>query len=184
MGLLALGSTPRPDGRSGAGRHGGDPAGSPPASRGLDLFLAFLEKDLLFRLIGVLLLSTLVPLGEIFLFIFLARLLGNFLVLAIAVAAGIAGALVAMEQARRAWAKLKRRAASGRDVGTEMVELAGILLGAVLLITPGFVTDLCGFALFVPRVRTWAGRGVARLLAAGLGELSGRGPLTYSLKIR
>jgi len=171
MNRSASGSTPRPE----AGKPIGGPA---PEPRGLSLLMALAEKDLLFRLIGALLLYSLVPLAEIFLFVYLASLMGNFLILVVAVVVGAAGAVVAMDQARGAWRKLLTRLRADAAAGTEVAELAGIVLGAVLLITPGFLTDLCGLALFVPGVRRWAGQGVARLLAS-----RGAG-MVYSLKIR
>jgi UPF0716 protein FxsA len=173
MTALEHGSTRPPDGgRKTAGTDG----------PGSGLLARLIERDLLFKLIGLFLLFALVPLGEIFLFVYLGSLVGNFLVLFLAVAAGIAGAAVAFRQAQRELQRLKDRLASGRDPSADFAELAGIILGAVLLVTPGFITDLCGYALFVPRVRRWAGERVAKLLASRLGG-GGRVPL-YSLKIR
>ncbi len=153
-----------------------------PSGPGAGLFARLLEGDLLFKLIGLFLLYALVPLAEIFLFVYLGSLVGNFLVLVLALAAGIAGSAVAFRQAQRELQRLKDRVAAGKDPSGDFAELAGILLGAVLLVTPGFITDLCGYALFLPRVRRWAGRGLAKMLASRLGG-DGQVPL-YSLKIR
>jgi UPF0716 protein FxsA len=177
MGLLARGSTHLPEDRGNTRRR------SASLGRGA-LLLGLFERDLLFKLIAVLLLYSLIPLGEIFLFVYIGSLLGNFLVLALALTAGISGALVALDQAHRALERLKEHAAAGKDLADDLVEMAGIILGAVLLLTPGFITDLCGYALFLPRVRAWAGRAVTKLLASQLGALSERLRPFYSLKIR
>jgi UPF0716 protein FxsA len=163
-------------------RDSGRRQGSAGGAGGRGLFMRLIEGDLLFKLIGVLLLYALVPLGEIFLFVYLGSLMGNFLVLALALAAGIAGAVVAIQQAHRELQDLKSRVAAGKDPTGNVVELAGIFVAAVLLVTPGFITDICGYVLFFPRVRRWAGQGIAKLLASRLGS-TGRVPL-YSLKIR
>jgi UPF0716 family protein affecting phage T7 exclusion len=44
------------------------------------------------------------------------------------------------------------------------VDLAGLLVSALLLITPGFVTDAVGFLFLVPTLRAWAGRRAASML--------------------
>lgn len=122
--------------------------------------LALIEKDLLFKLLLVLFAYSLVPLGEIFLFLYMASLIGNYLVLVLAAVAGVVGAFAGIAQARRIAARLKSVSVSPRAT----VEMAGLLVAGLLLVTPGFLTDLVGFLLLVPSVRLWAGRRAALLL--------------------
>ena len=56
--------------------------------------LKFLDRDYLFKLILALLAWSLVPLGEIFLFIYLGSLIGNSLVLMLAAVTGGVGVCV------------------------------------------------------------------------------------------
>jgi UPF0716 protein FxsA len=113
------------------------------------------------KLVGMLLVFVLVPLAEIFLFIYIGHLVGNFLVLVLAVLAGAAGALLVADQAGR----LLSESQGNRSAVPDATDLAGLLAAALLLMTPGFITDLCGFALLVPRVRKGVGKGLLR--AAG-----------------
>lgn len=122
--------------------------------------LVLIEKDLLFKLVLAFLAYSLVPLGEIFFFLFLASLIGNYLVLVLAAVAGVAGAFAGIAQARRIAARLKSVSGSPRAT----VEMAGLLVAGLLLVTPGFLTDLVGFLLLVPAVRLRAGRRAAALL--------------------
>jgi UPF0716 protein FxsA len=117
-------------------------------------------RDFFFKLILVLLLFSLVPLAEIFLFIYLGELMGNYLVLVIAAVAGIGGALMAVGQAQGARDRLRAQLRAGRYPGREFADLAGIIAGGILLITPGFITDLCGYLLMIPALR----RGLRRLI--------------------
>lgn len=135
------------------------------------LVFRFLDRDFLFKLIFVLLLYSLVPLAEIFLFLYLADLIGNYLLLAVAALTGPAGALLAARQVPRVLASLKEKIRGGRYPGPEFVDLAGILAGCVLLLTPGFITDLCGFLLFIPPLREAVGKAVAGRLEGRLREV-------------
>ncbi len=156
-----------PERREPGGRGGQGEAG--PGAR--ELLSGLLEGSLAFKVIAALLAFTLVPLAEIFLFIYIGHLIGNFLVLALAVVAGAAGALVARDQAARSVERLRIRLEAGRYPGAELFDLAGVLSGGILLVTPGFITDLCGYALMVPRIRGAVGRLVARALGSRFTDL-------------
>jgi len=121
---------------------------------------ALIEKDLFFRLLLAFLAYSLVPLGEIFFFLYVASLVGNYLVLVIAAVAGVVGAFLGLSQARRIAARLK--AAGGSNAAA--MEMAGLIVAGILLITPGFLTDLVGYLLLVPALRVRAGRWAATLL--------------------
>jgi len=114
--------------------------------------LAFLDRDYLPRLLLVLLAYALVPLAEIFFFLYLGSVIGNYLVIVLAAVAAVAGAFGGFAQARRL---------AESERGMPPSEAAGLAVAAVLLITPGFITDLVGFLLLVPRLRKWAGERVA-----------------------
>jgi UPF0716 protein FxsA len=110
-------------------------------------------KDFFFKLILVLLLYSLVPLAEIFLFIYLGELIGNYLVLILAAVAGMGGSLIALGQAQAARERLRIQLKAGRYPGREFADLAGILVSGILLITPGFITDVLGYLLMIPALR-------------------------------
>jgi UPF0716 protein FxsA len=124
-------------------------------------FIHAAGKDFFFKLILILLLYSLVPLAEIFLFIYLGELIGNYLVLIIAAVAGMGGALIALGQAQAARERLRAQLKAGRYPGREFADLAGIIVSAILLITPGFITDLLGYLLMIPAIRD-AVRGILR----------------------
>ncbi len=141
-------------------------------------------RGVLVKLIGVVLLFVAVPLAEIFLFIYIGHLIGNFLVLIVAVLVSAAGALAVADQAGRSLARLATGEPRDRSAAPELGELAGILAAAVLLVTPGFITDLCGFVLLAPRVRAAVGRLIVRSMNPRLRQVFERLGLVQSLKIR
>jgi UPF0716 protein FxsA len=128
-------------------------------------------KDLLFKLILILLLYSLVPLAEIFLFIYLGELIGNYLILTLAAVAGMGGALIAGSQARKTIELLRAKIRRGRYPGRELVDLSGIIVGGILLITPGFMTDVCGYLLMIPALRDRLGGFITRMLGRNFKEL-------------
>ena len=135
------------------------------------LVLKLLDRDFLFRVILALLLYSLVPLGEIFLFLYLGDLIGNYLILLLAAVAGLPGVLIAMGQIRRILDHLKAKIRDSAYPGKEFVDLVGILIGSLLLLTPGFVTDVVGYLLLVPFLRDRLAKVIARKLDSHFREV-------------
>jgi UPF0716 protein FxsA len=135
------------------------------------LLFRFLDKDFLFRLIFILLLYSIVPIAEIFLFLWLGELIGNYLILAIAAVVGLLGMLFALREVRVTLERLRARIRRHEYPGSEFVDLAGILAGSILLLTPGFITDFVGFLLLIPFFRRVLGRVVTRRMDRSLHEV-------------
>jgi UPF0716 protein FxsA len=135
------------------------------------LLFRFLDKDFLFRLIFILLLYSIVPIAEIFLFLWLGEVIGNYLILAIAAVVGLLGMLFALREVRVTLERLRARIRRHEYPGSEFVDLAGILAGSILLLTPGFITDFVGFLLLVPFFRRVLGRVVTRRMDRSLHEV-------------
>ena len=140
--------------------------------RELRLLIQLIEKDYLFKLIFALLLYSLVPLAEIFFFIYLGSALGNWLVVMLAALAGIPGVLVAQGQARDGANRLQQTLKTGQYPGMELANLLGLLVGCLFLLTPGFLTDVAGYLLLVPSVRERLARWLARKMDKGMRDLS------------
>src|SRR5690348_11823153 len=95
----------------------------PRSSVDKELLAEVLDGRRLVKLVGLLLLFILVPLAEIFLFIYIGHLVGNFLVLALAVLGGGVGALLTADQAGRVLSPRR----GGRRPAPDAVDLAGLL---------------------------------------------------------
>ena len=66
---------------------------------------------------------------------------------------GIAGAALARSQGRAAWERFNRPWPEAACPPARRFDGAMIILGGALLLAPGFITDVIGFALLIPPTR-------------------------------
>ena len=99
------------------------------------------------------LLFTLIPIIELMILIDLGSSIGLAPTLGVVILTGALGAWAARTQGFYVVSRIQAEMAEGRLPGAEMVEGAMVLVGGVLLLTPGLLTDAAGFALMVPAVR-------------------------------
>lgn len=114
------------------------------------------------------LLFVLVPIVEIALFVKVGGAIGLLPTLAIVVATAALGTLMLRRQGLATFARAQERLRAGRLPAGELVEGALLLVGGVLLLTPGFLTDAMGFFCLVPPTRRWL---AARIAAGALGRV-------------
>jgi UPF0716 protein FxsA len=101
----------------------------------------------------LLLLFLLVPLIEIFVMIKVGGIIGALPTVLLVVLTAVAGAALARVQGLATLQRLQTTLARGEAPAIEMIEGVLLLVGALLLLTPGFITDLLGFACLVPLTR-------------------------------
>jgi len=106
----------------------------------------------------MLLLFTLLPALEIYVFVQIPMSLGAKLM--IVLFTGVAGASLARAQGYRVVGQIQEQLAKGAMPANELIEAGIVLFGGALLLTPGFVTDAIGFSCLLPPTR--------KLIAAGL----------------
>lgn len=94
-----------------------------------------------------------IPLIEIALFIQVGGLLGLWPTLLIVVVTAIIGSYLVRQQGAREIAQLRSSFSELRDPSESLANGAMILFSGALLLTPGFFTDIVGFALLVPPIR-------------------------------
>jgi UPF0716 protein FxsA len=104
------------------------------------------------------LLYSLIPLAEIFLLLHVGQIFGNYLVIALTAAAALLGMLIAFSEMESLIKHVKRKLKNGEYPKTEFIGIAGVFIGAVLMISPGFITDAIGLFLFIPVIRNGVGK--------------------------
>jgi UPF0716 protein FxsA len=83
-------------------------------------------------------------------------------------ASALIGSWLLRREGRRAWLAVRAAAEAGRTPALETVEGFLVLVGGVMMMLPGFVTDILGLLLIVPPIRRVAARIVLRRFARRL----------------
>ncbi len=104
-----------------------------------------------------------VAVAELAVLVVLARSIGLPLTLLLVLVTTVLGGWLVRREGVRAWRALRGAASAGRPVGPEASDGVVGLVSGVLLVVPGFLTDLVGLALRVPVLRRAAGAGVRGL---------------------
>lgn len=101
----------------------------------------------------------LIPALELGLLFKIGGAIGGLETVAIIVLTGVIGARLASQQGAMAWKRIQGALGEGRLPTTEMVDGVLIFAAGLVLLTPGFFTDFCGFFLLIPfgraLVRKW-----------------------------
>jgi UPF0716 protein FxsA len=101
--------------------------------------------------------------AEIVVFILVVKLIGLPWALAVVLATSILGGWLLRREGTRAWRRFRAALAERRPPGREASDGLLGLLAALLLLLPGFLTDLAGAVLLAPPVRRYAGAALQRV---------------------
>ncbi|TKY91456.1 MAG: FxsA family protein, partial [Candidatus Methanomarinus sp.] len=105
-------------------------------------------------MIGTLLILFIVlPFVELYILIELGSSIGTLPTLGIVVLTGIAGAALAKHQGLSVLRRIQTEMSFGQMPEDVIFDGVLVLIGAVLLITPGILTDTTGFLLLIPVTR-------------------------------
>jgi UPF0716 protein FxsA len=102
---------------------------------------------------GVFLLVLIIPFVEIYLLLKVGGLIGAFPTIFLVVLTAVMGTWLLRQQGFATFKRLQENLAQGTIPAYEMIEGPIILIGGILLLTPGFITDILGFACLIPKLR-------------------------------
>jgi UPF0716 protein FxsA len=101
----------------------------------------------------VLLFFLVVPFVEIYLLLQVGSIIGAIPTIFLVVLTAVLGAGLLKQQGLATLQRFQASLAQGAIPAYEMVEGPILLVGGALLLTPGFVTDIMGFACLIPQLR-------------------------------
>ncbi|MEE9319748.1 MAG: FxsA family protein [Granulosicoccus sp.] len=102
-----------------------------------------------------LLLFIVMPIVEIAVLLRVGDALGWLPTLAIVIITAVLGTSMLRQQGIATLARARKRMGAGEMPAQQLLEGVLLLIGGVLLLTPGFVTDAFGFACLIPVSRRW-----------------------------
>lgn len=118
------------------------------------------------------------PLAEIAGFVVVGKAIGLWATLGLVIGTAILGALLMRRQGMQLLRRVSAESRSGQAPGEALVHGAMIVVAGILLLLPGFLTDIVGMALLIPVVRSfiWAqiGRRIV-VVRSGAGANTGTG---------
>jgi UPF0716 protein FxsA len=131
------------------------------------------------------------PIVELWLLLVIGGQIGFWPTVGIAVATAVLGGYLAKREGRRVLGHWRGALQEGRVPDEGIVDGILILIGGVLLATPGVLTDALGFALLFPptrrivadRVRARLERRFANGAGAGGGARAGGGSFTWDVRV-
>jgi UPF0716 protein FxsA len=121
---------------------------------------------------------TLVPFIEIYLLIKIGAQVGAFNTILIVILTGLLGASLARREGIKTMTKVRESLNRGEIPAEEMLDAMLIFVAGVVLLTPGFITDLTGLALLVPKARYWFKRWLRKKFDEWLEKTNGRGGMS------
>ena len=99
------------------------------------------------------LLFTVVPAVELYLLFEVGSAIGGFNTILLIILTGIVGAALAKSQGLSILAKIQNQMNTGELPADQIIQGLMVFAGGLLLLTPGIMTDVFGFALVMPGTR-------------------------------
>ncbi len=98
----------------------------------------------------LLILFIIIPVVELYILIEVGKKIGSLPTIGIIVLTGILGAYLVKRQGFMILKKIQNDLNEGIMPGDSLIQGAIILIGGILLLTPGFITDIIGFVFLIP----------------------------------
>lgn len=110
----------------------------------------------------VLFLFIVLPFIELYLLLKLAAATSAAFTFATIIGTGLLGAFLAKQQGQRVYRSIQTELSQGRLPGDNMLHGLCVLIGGILLLTPGILSDLTGILLLLPFTRVFVIRFLKR----------------------
>jgi UPF0716 protein FxsA len=128
-------------------------------------------------LVVFLVLLVAVPILEVWLLLQVAGQIGALSTVGILIVEAVLGAWLMRREGNRAWLALTEAFGTGKVPSGELADAALVLVGGVLLMLPGFASDVIGFLFLLPMTRPAARKLVAFFIARRLNRIGLSSPV-------
>ena len=121
----------------------------------------------------------LVPLVEIYVIIQVGQAIGPWWTILLLIADSVLGSWLVKREGARAWKALRGALNQGRMPATELADGMLILIGGLLMLTPGFVLDIVGALCILPFTRPIGRKALAGFVSRRLSVAAFPGAASY-----
>ena len=121
----------------------------------------------------------LVPLVEIYVIIQVGQAIGPWWTILLLIADSVLGSWLVKREGARAWRALRSALDEGRMPATELADGMLILVGGLLMLTPGFVLDIVGAFCILPFTRPVGRRALSGFVSRRLTMATFPGAAAY-----
>ena len=118
----------------------------------------------------LLILFIIIPLVELYLLVVVGSRVGLPATILLVILTGAWGAYLAKSQGYSILARIQAETAAGRVPTKELIDGLLVLIGGIVLLTPGLLTDLAGFCLMLPGFRAIIRARVKKKFASQVGD--------------
>ncbi len=102
---------------------------------------------------GLLILLIIIPALEMWGIIEMGQWIGGWATFGLLIATGFLGAWLIRTEGRKVWRQAQRQIQAGQVPGFALLEGLCVLAGGIMLMAPGFITDIIGITLLLPFTR-------------------------------
>ena len=124
-------------------------------------------------------LFVIVSLVEIYLFVLVGQAIGALNTIGLVILISLTGAWLTKREGLGVLRRLRTQVDNGRMPTNELIDGVLILIGGVMLVVPGFITDFCGLLLLFPPSRALARRFVRKRLRLRVYGIDVAAPYRY-----
>lgn len=121
-----------------------------------------------------------VPLVEIYVIIQVGQVIGAWWTIVLLIADSVLGSWLVKREGSRTFQALRVALQEGRMPHRELADGMLVLIGGVLMVSPGFVLDVLGILAILPFTRPLARRTLAGFVGRKLQTVGGTGFATYA----
>ncbi|MDQ0110929.1 FxsA family protein [Paenibacillus harenae] len=94
-----------------------------------------------------------IPIVELWGILQIGDLIGGWTTFLVLILMGLVGSYLARAEGRKVWAEAQRQMQAGQIPGQTMLDGICVLVGGLLLLMPGFFSDIVGITLLFPLTR-------------------------------
>ena len=133
--------------------------------------IRFFDTGFILKFLIIVMLISVLPIAEVYLYILLSGVLSPYIMIASLTGSSLVGLVLSYGFIKLRLKRIKILINEDEYPEIDFYKLAGIFLGSVLIITPGFIGDLLGLILFIPGISRKTGYLLTRPMEGKVKEL-------------